>query len=250
MTAKVFEITRKKANQDFSIMSNINAAILKELKAGRPVYASIGIGRFKGTIARLIIGKNNISDLSDVFYKKTYGSGFTSDLIWDLEVDGQSRKYKINWRATFDRDWTNKNSVNIYIGWTNGTILNRVELGQHGTLLDFMGKEIQDGDYVLMHNTSKEIRDTGSPFRMLRYTGKRSDVQATFTYVSLKDGTHNPDGGQQIRVGLNAELKDANGVSNQVYGVKVSVDESLAVAMQMTDHDMSLYPINFHIGME
>lgn len=55
------------------------------------------------------------------------------------------------------------------------------------------------------------------------------------------------DGGQTVRVGLNSKVTQA--VSDILFGVRIEVDQNLATAMQMCDHDMSIFPISFHVGL-
>lgn len=250
MAEKVFEITRKVASDRLEDLQNINKAVIAELAAGNPVYATIVEGRFKGTIARVKLGKNSPTRVGSIFTKSDgYGVKIAKDHIWELEVDGSNRTFHINWYRVLNRDYGNKTTIRVFVGRTDGTQLVRVDKGQHDTLRDFLGSEILDGDYVLMYNTPWELKAVGSPFRMLRYTGKRSDKQAQFTYVKMGESSKNftPEGGQTIRVGLNSQ--DGKSVSNSIYGVKVDVDSSLATAMQMVDHDMSIFPLKFHVGL-
>lgn len=252
MAEKVFVIDRKMATGSLNNLTNINVAIKDELKAGRPVYAVVPEGRFKGTIARLKLGKRSITEVGTLFSagESNWGIKISKDQIWELEADGSNRTFHIHWRRLFDQDYNNRKPVKIILGRVDGTVINKVSKIEHGTLVDFLGNEVHDGDYVLMYSGPWELKQTGSPFRMMRYTGKRSDKQAQFTYVKMDKNESNttPDGGQTIRVGLNAKVTDA--VGNILYGVRVDVDENLATAMQMCDHDMSIFPIKFHVGLD
>jgi hypothetical protein len=240
---KVFTITRDfTRHTKIADLRNINRAIFEELSAGRPVYASIPKGVFAGSIARLKLNQT-IKSLSRIFQEATNYGLDLSDITWDLEIDGCNRSFHISWKSLFSSFYS-KEKVYIYLGRSNGTVfVKNAKIELNDTLVDFMGTEIKDGDYVLMYCNSWELKDTGVPFRMLQYTGKRTPKQAMFKYVQLKEGTHNPDGGEKIRVGLNTLAGQ-----DQVYGVKIEVETSLATAMQMTDHDMSIYPIKFSVG--
>lgn len=250
MAEKIIPVTYKMGRMDINNLTNINEAIRNELRAGRPVYATIGDGTFKGTIARLKVGKRSISELGHVFKEDDkYGPKFNKSLIWELEVDGSNRTFYIKWSRLFKQDYREKHLVNIYLGRTDGTVIVKKDKTAVGTtLLDFLGRTIEDGDYVLMYNGPWELKDTGSPFRMLRYTGKRTPKQAQFKYVSMIQGNHNPDGGEIVRVGMNC--RPNVDVADAIYGVKVELDEALETAMQMVDYDVTKFPIKFSVGLE
>ena len=251
MTEKIFTINRSMASGKLTDLININIAIKNELKAGRPVYATVPTGRFKGSIARLKLGNRSITNVGTLFTEgpNRWSIQIDKGHYWELEVDGSNRTFSIFWFKLFERDWQNRAEVKIYTGRTAGTVLNRVAKEAQGTLLDFLGNEVHDGDYVLMYSGPWELKETGAPFRMLRYTGKRSNKQAQFTYVKMDKNTSSVtcDGGQTVRVGLNSKVTQA--VSDILFGVRIEVDQNLATAMQMCDHDMSIFPISFHVGL-
>lgn len=250
MAEKIFTINRNMATSNLNNLRNINVAIKNELQAGRPVYATIPEGRFRGSIARLKLGNRSISDVGTLFTEgeSNWGIKIAKTQHWDLELDGSNRKFAIHWHRLMDRDYRSRQSVDIILGRVDGTVTKKADKTEQGTLVDFLGNEVHDGDYVLMYSSPWELKETGSPFRMLRYTGKRSNKQAQFTYVKMgKNESKAPDGGENVRVGLNSKATEA--VSNVLYGVRIDVDESLAIAMQMCDHDMSNFPIKFHVGL-
>lgn len=248
---KIISVTYSMARDNkINNLTNFNEAIRNELRAGRSVYATVPSGTFKGSIGRLKIGKKSISELGHVFKEEDrWGTKLNKGLKWDLEFDGSNRTISINWHSVFLHDFRNKNQIDIYLGRTAGTSLVRVEkLDVGNTLLDFMGQVINEGDYVLMYNGPRELKDTGSPFRMLRYTGQRSAKQAMFKYVSLIEGKQNPDGGETIRVGMNS--RPNADVADAIFGVKVEVDSALETAMQMVDYNVNNFPIKFKVGLE
>lgn len=250
MEEKIFVIDYKMSREKIEDLVNINALIQQYIEAGEHVRAVLPYGTFKGSTVRLKIGKQRLADKCRVFTRPdtSWGSNINTKLFWELEATGSRRTFHINW-AKVPGGYGNKCPVTIILGGDGKTTIVKKEKNDATHLVDFMGQQIEEGDYVLMYNGPWELKTTGSPFRMLRYTGKRSQKQAQFTYVKMGDSSHkwSTDGGAIIRVGLNTNGKE---VTDVIYGVKVSVDESLATAMQMTDHDMSIYPIKFHVGLE
>lgn len=249
MEEKVFIIDRAMTRRKMEDLVNINQAIEEALSNGNPVRAVIPYGTFTGTVARLKLGKRRPADVAKVFRRgsASYDPNLNTDLYWELEASGSNRNFSFSWSKAIRR-YSKEYPVKVIIGGDGKTEIVRKEKNEATHLVDFMGQQIDEGDYVLMYNGPWELKNTGSPFRMLRYTGKRSQKQAQFTYVKLSSTEikWSVDGGETIRVGLNSNGKD---VTDVIYGVKVSVDESLATAMQMTDHDMSIYPITFHVGL-
>lgn len=249
MEETVFVIDHKLTRQRLEDLVNINALIQKYIELGLPVRAVLPYGTFKGSTVSLKVGKRKLSDVCQVFRKpqQSWGNNVNTGLIWDLEAEGTNRTFHINW-AKVPGGYNGKNIVTLILGGDGKTEVVKNEKNSATHLVDFMGQTVEEGDYVLMYNGPFELKNTGSPFRMLRYTGKRSEKQAQFTYVKMADATTNwaNSGGEIIRVGLNTNGKE---ITDIIYGVKVSVDESLATAMQMTDHDMSIYPIKFHVGL-
>lgn len=250
MEETTFFIDHKMTRQKIEDLVNINLLIKKYIELGLPVRAVLPYGTFKGSTVRLTVGKRKLDDVCKVFRKPdvSWGNNVNSKLIWDLEAEGTKRTFHINW-AKVPGGYNGKNTVTLILGGDGKTEVVKNEKNNATHLVDFMGQTVEEGDYVLMYNGPWELKSTGSPFRMLRYTGKRSQKQAQFTYVKMADATAtkwSTDGGEIIRVGLNTNGKE---ITDIIYGVKVSVDESLATAMQMTDHDMSIYPIKFHVGL-
>ncbi len=249
MEETVFVIDHKLTRQKIEDLVNINALIQKYIELGLPVRAVLPYGTFKGSTVSLKVGKRKLSDVCQVFRRpaQTWGNNVNTGLIWDLEAEGTNRTFHINW-AKVPGGYNGKNVVTLILGGDGKTEVVKQEKNEATHLVDFLGQTVEEGDYVLMYNGPFELKHTGSPFRMLRYTGKRSEKQAQFTYVRMADTSNNwaNDGGEIIRVGLNTNGKE---ITDIIYGVKVSVDESLATAMQMTDHDMSIYPIKFHVGL-
>lgn len=251
MEEKRFTVDYSMSRQDMKNLSQLNELVQSYIEAGEPVRVILPYGTFKGSTVRLKIGKRKPQDLAKIFRKpdKSWGDHMNDKLIWDLEAKGSNRTFHVNW-SKVPGGYGNKNPCTIILGGDGSTEIVKHEKNKTQTLVDFMGKQIEAGDYVLMYNSPFDREQTGTPFRMLRYTGKRSPKQAQFTYVKLaeKMGRYAMSGGETIRVGLNVAKADEH--TDIIYGVKVDVDESLATAMQLTDHDMSLYPVKFHIGME
>jgi hypothetical protein len=248
MVEKVFTIDRNFVRQNMAVLQNINDAILVELQSGRPVFATVTHGTYAGSLARLVTANQSATKMSKIFSKgnHTWDINVSRDLIWEVKLDGSNRSLYVKWFAFLNREY--KKSIKLHIGREDGTIEQKnVKHATMPPLQDFLGNEIHDGDYVLMHNSPWDVKTTGSPFRMLRYKGVRTNKQAQFVYVKMGEGKYVPDGNTDIRVGLNTT--DGADQSTRIFGVKVSVDESLATAMQMIDHDMSQFPLSFHVGL-
>lgn len=252
MEEKVFFVDDKFCRGKIQDLSNVNNAIQDAIEQGIPIYFTVPYGTFTGSTVRLKVGKRRPADVAKVFKNADYGPNVNPDLYWEGTAEGTNRSFDFRIRKAIPR-YGRFYPFSIIIGGDRQTEIVRKEKNNSKDLIDFLGREISEGDYVLMYSGPFELRQTGSPFRMLRYTGKRSEKQAQFTYVKMNEettpvrGARPIDGGEVIRVGLNAGGKE---VTNLIYGVKVEVDESLACAMQMIDHDMSSFPLKFHVGME
>jgi hypothetical protein len=249
MEEKVFQINRDFCRGKIKDLESINNLIQKTIEAGDPVFFTVPYGTFEGSTVRLKVGKRRPCDLAKVFKRvNDWSPNVNDDLFWEGNVDGSNRNFNFRLRKAITR-YGKEYPFQIIIGGDRKTEIIKKEKNTNKDLVDFLGREIVEGDYVLMYSGPWELKQTGSPFRMLRYTGKRSPKQAQFTYVRMNEATSNlvPDGGEVIRVGLNS---GGNEVTNLIYGVKVEVDESLATAMQMIDHDMSSFPLKFHVGIE
>ena len=252
MEEKVFFVDDQFCRGKMTDLSNVNKAIQDAIEQNIPIHFTVPYGTFTGSTVRLKVGKRPPANLAKVFKNADYGPNINPDLNWEGTAEGSNRKFGFRIRKAIPR-YGRSYPFSIIIGGDRKTEVVRKEKNTSKDLVDFLGREISEGDYVLMYSGPFELKQTGTPFRMLRYTGKRSEKQAQFTYVKMHDkaqpvrNARPNDGGEIIRVGLNAVGKE---VTNLIYGVKVDVDESLATAMQMTDHDMSIYPVKFHVGME
>lgn len=238
-------------NDSYAKRKPVCKAILEELQAGRPVYARIPNGVYAGSIGRLKVKNVNFQKLSKIISERESGYTYSvkdrikmEDLTWELELDGSNRTFKLKWDQIGSwkinpRPWTE-----IYLGRQEGTRTYKRDKEENlsPTLIDFMGREINDGDYVLAYSTYKELNDTGSPLRLVRYTGSRTKASALFVYMKMQEGKTEP--GQKIRVNLNNAAHP-----DQVFGVKVDIDESLATAMQLTDNDVSMFPLKFSVSI-
>ncbi|MCK9531481.1 MAG: hypothetical protein M0R77_13115 [Gammaproteobacteria bacterium] len=252
MEEKVFHVDRNFCRKKIEDLTNINAIIQEAIEADVPVYFTVPYGTFAGSTVRLKVNKyRRPSDLAKVFRSVQYGPNINEDHYWEGTAEGTNRNFQFRLRKAIPR-YGREYPFSIVIGGDRQTEIVKKEKNAAKNLVDFFGREIVDGDYVLMYSGPFELKQTGSPFRMLRYTGKRSEKQAQFTYVKMHDdaltvnGCRPTEGGTVIRVGLNSGGKE---ITNTIYGVKIDVDESLATAMQMTDHDMSIYPVHFHVGL-
>lgn len=254
MVEKTFSVTSAFGRGKWKDLKKINEMVLAALMNGEPIYATLVEGVYAGSIARLKVGNTPKSLLSKVFrdgknHKYSFGDPdageINKDLVWEMELDGTNRQFNLRWKALTEYPGC-RCPIVFHLGRTGPTVMVKKEKKEFSPILsDYMGREIKDGDYVLMYSTPREVQDTGTPFRMVRYTGTRSEKQAVFTYIRLADGKHNKDGGAKVRIGLN---HTAGG--DQVFGVKVDVDGSLATALQMTDNDMGIYPVKFSISLE
>ena len=248
MEEKVFIIDVSFARKSMTDLQNVNDAIINALSTFTPVHVIMPYGTFTGSKLELKLNKKTAKWVGSIFKKADYGPNINRELHWEMSATGTNRNFHFSWSKALPR-YGRAYPVTIIIGGHHQTEIVRKQKNESQDLVDFLGKEVTEGDYVLMYSGPWELKETGSPFRMMRYTGKRSEKQAQFTYVKMdtKSSNLSPDGGQVIRVGPNGSGKE---MTNLIYGVKVDVDDSLAVAMQMTDHDMSIYPIKFHVGME